>query len=77
MIYLSGSGSEWHSDKMKRCVNLAQRQNDTVRHFGTVCHFGTEDHFSTATKCLIFFFFIIFFRFLGKIVFLTFCSFSN
>ena len=59
----SGSGSEWHSDKMTRsskrdgaslwhsdkmtrCVNLAQRQNDTVRHF------GTESHFGTAIKCL-------------------------
>ena len=30
------SGSEWHSDKMTRCVYLAQRQNDMVRHFGTV-----------------------------------------
>ena len=28
-------GSLWHGDKMTRCVNLAQRQNDTVRHFGT------------------------------------------
>ena len=41
--------SLWHGDKMTRCVNLAQRQNDTVRHFGTVCHFGTEGHFGTAT----------------------------
>ena len=37
-------GSLWHGDKMTRCVNLAQRQNDTVRHF------GTEGHFRTATK---------------------------
>ena len=51
-----GSGSEWYSNKMTRCVYLAQRQNDTVRHFGTVCHFGTEDHFGTATKFLSFIF---------------------
>ena len=42
--------SLWHNDKMTRCVNLAQRQNDTVRHFGTVCHFGTEGHFGSAKK---------------------------
>ena len=38
---LHGWVSEWHSDKMTRCVTLArrvsltQRQNDTVRHFST------------------------------------------
>ena len=41
-------GSLWHNDKMTWCVNLAQRQNDTMRHFGT------------ATKCLSFFFLILF-----------------
>ena len=40
--------------KTTRCVTLARRQNDTVRHFGMVCHFGTEGHFGTATKCLTF-----------------------
>ena len=44
-ISYKGSGSEWHSDKMIWCVYLAQRQNDTVRHFGTVCHFGTATKF--------------------------------
>ena len=34
--------------KSTRCVTLAQRQNDTVRHFGTVCHFGTEGHYGKA-----------------------------
>ena len=29
---------------------MAQRQNNTVRHFGSVRHFGTEGHFGTATK---------------------------
>ena len=58
-VTLEGGGSLWHSDKTTRCVNLAQRQNDSVRHFGTVCHYGTEGHFGTATKCLIFDFFII------------------
>ena len=39
-----GSGSERHSDKMTRFVTLArrvtlaQRQNDTVRHFVMVCY---------------------------------------
>ena len=39
-----------------REVTLAQRQNDTLRHFVTVCHFGTEGHFDIATKFLSCFF---------------------
>ena len=48
--------------KTTRCVTLARRQNDTVRHFGTVFHFGTEGHFGTATKSLSFIFFLILFQ---------------
>ena len=36
--------------KQTRCVTLAQRQNDTVRHLGTVRQISTEGHFGTATK---------------------------
>ena len=37
--------------KSTRCVTLAQRQNNTV------CHFGTEGHFGTAKKYLSLIFF--------------------
>ena len=50
MTHLRGWVSERHSDKMTQCVTLAQRKNDTARHFGTVRHFDTEGHFVTATK---------------------------
>ena len=45
---------------------MAQRQNDTVRHFGTVCHFGTEGHFGTGKKYLSFIFFLILFKVFRK-----------